>query len=134
MTSFFISNDKTSNKITQSPETEIMKHEETKILELSMDEVDVDFEEALQIAENLQHEEYTGELPMKKVMLLQHLQEGIVWNLSYLTMKFTVLNIRIDATNRKIISHSKSAMMDFVSMEKGGEDKKDANKDTNYIL
>lgn len=132
ITTFFM-----GDAVTHSPETEIAKHDTTKINELDIEKVEIDFKEALQTAEKCQEDNYQGDKPLKKVMILQNLSDGLLWNVSFLTMKFNVINIRINAITKEIIEHKKASMMDFASPYKGGEGEHSENqkdKDTNYIL
>lgn len=124
MITFFID----AGGVSQSPETEIFKHEESKVRELNMDDVKVDFEESLAAADKCQNEDYKGEIPIKKIFILQNIEQGVVWNISYLTAKFNVLNLKIDASSKEILEHKKISMLDFVSTQKGGDE-----RDTNYI-
>ncbi len=133
ITTFFMG----AEAITHSPETEIAKHDTMKVNELDIEKVEIDFEEALQIAEKCQENNYEGDKSLKKVMILQNLSDGLLWNISFLTIKFSVINIRIDAITKEIIEHKKASMMDFASPQKGGESEHSVNQkdsDTNYIL
>lgn len=109
MTSFFMN----ENGVIKSPEAEVFKKEDSYVRELRMDVVKVDFDEAMKIAEKCQQENYKDDKPLKKIMLLQCLDLGTIWNISFFTERFNVLNIRIDAKTKKISEHKLNSMMDF---------------------
>ena len=55
------------------------------------------------IISNLIDEKYNGEESTKKIIILQQF-EAPTWNITYVTSAMNVLNVKIDATNGKIIS------------------------------
>jgi Zn-dependent metalloprotease len=90
------------DSIMQNPPSEVFKEKGT-ILKLKLDEVKVEMEDALKTAAKLQKEKYPGNDALKKIVILQNLDVGQVWNITYVTQTFKTLNIKIDAQTGKVI-------------------------------
>lgn len=102
------------NKVDLKCCDEIFKKPETKIGELELDKVKIGYDDSCKIAEEFRKKEYKQELPLKTIAVLQNLEEhGIVWNLTYLTMKLNTLNIKIDASTGKIKHYELTSLMQF---------------------
>ena len=106
--------DKTSDKITTfvmeeeiktMPPAEVLKRDDL-LNELDIQKVEIDLQNALNKASTIQKENYKGQDPMKIVVLLQNLKEGFVWNLTYLTVTFKTLNVKISAQSGDVIEHN----------------------------
>ncbi|MEM3374282.1 MAG: hypothetical protein QW757_02585 [Candidatus Woesearchaeota archaeon] len=96
---FAISDDE---KITENPESESLYNKE--ILKLDINKVKINLDNALEKAEQKQKEKYKEHFPFKKIVLLQNLEIGQVWNITYVTRTFKTLNIKIDSETGEIIS------------------------------
>ena len=111
MTSFFIDKDSSSVKITES--NEIFAQDNQKINPLEEDRLKVNFDKALEIAFELQKEKYKQYVPMKEVIVLQNLDIGQVWNITFITKQFKTLNIKIDAETGKLLEDKLHAIFSF---------------------
>ncbi|MBN2881141.1 hypothetical protein JXM83_03740 [Candidatus Woesearchaeota archaeon] len=100
ITTFVIGDD-----IKRLPEADVLKREGL-LNELKFESVQIDAITALKAAKSLQEEKYKGQEPLKIIVLLQNLEEGIVWNLTYLTIGFKTLNIKISAVDASVVDHS----------------------------
>ncbi|MFC1754918.1 hypothetical protein ACFL96_16240 [Thermoproteota archaeon] len=85
--------------------SEVFKKPEATIDELDLSKVDTTTEDALETAKKLQEEEYPKSKPVKRIVILQHLTQGQVWNITYVAENFKTLNIKIDAATGKIVEH-----------------------------
>ncbi|MBW3014225.1 hypothetical protein KY335_03210 [Candidatus Woesearchaeota archaeon] len=94
-------------------ESRAFKHVEHKVSELKLAEVKVDFEEALDIAKNLLKEKFPGNAPVKIVVLLQTIEGVATWNVTFITAAFNVLNIKLNASDKKIIHHEFSSLLSW---------------------
>ncbi|MEM2131043.1 MAG: hypothetical protein QXR96_00835 [Candidatus Woesearchaeota archaeon] len=101
-------------KITINPETESLNNEK-EILKLDLNKIKIKIEDALKKAENLQKEKYKANSPFKIIVLLQNLEIGQVWNITYVTNTFKTLNIKIDSETGQIISDE---LIDLFRIEK----------------
>lgn len=96
--------------VTVMPEADVLKKEDL-LNKLDIENVKVNVAEALDIAKKCQEEKYKGQLPMKTIILLQHLNEGLVWNITYLTITFKTLNIKVSAVDGKIADSSLKSLI-----------------------
>lgn len=94
---------------------EIFKKEETKIQELDIKKVKISLDNAVEKADNLQKEKYPAEASLKKIAILQHIEEGLLWNITYFTQTLKTLNIKIDAQKGNIISEKLVPVIQFGS-------------------
>ena len=74
-----------------------------KIKSLNIEKVKIDYENALKTASELQKEKYKTEIPFKQITILQNIDEGQVWNFTFITQAFKTLNIKIDAKTGEIV-------------------------------
>ncbi|MFH1316550.1 MAG: hypothetical protein ABII01_03465 [Candidatus Woesearchaeota archaeon] len=99
--------------ISISAETEIFKRPESKLKELDIGKVKLTLEEAKKIMEDFQHNEYKNQLQLNSFVILQNIDEGQVYNFTYITMTFNTLNVKIDSETGEIIKHTLTPMMDM---------------------
>lgn len=83
------------------------KQDNKKINKLDLDKVKIDYKEALNIAEKENKESNS-----KIIILLQNLKTEI-WNISFFTNSFNLINIKIDAKNKKILEKSNTPLIQF---------------------
>ncbi len=100
ITTFFIEN----NDIKIIPETEIYKREKKAIKKLNIDKLKVSMNDALNKANDLLKNKYK-EYAVKTILILQNLDEGFVWNITFVTGSLKTLNVKIDAANGKTVKH-----------------------------
>jgi dynactin complex subunit len=79
--------------IEKSPPAEVMK--ENPVNELNISKVNISLKEALEFAENETNSEIN-----KKIVVLQNIDIGQVWNITFLTKDFKVVNFKIDSENK----------------------------------
>ncbi len=115
MTTFVIeaSEDFSINKVGVSTDTEVFKKPDSKISKLDPEKVKIDLPTALGTAADLQKKEYSQHPPMKQFLILQNLECGQVYNITFLTQTFKTLNIKVDAASGEILKHDMMSLMDF---------------------
>lgn len=96
--------------VTLMPESDVLKKDDL-LNKLDIENVKIDVTKALEISKKLQEEKYKGQLPLKTIILLQHLNEGLVWNITYLTVAFKTLNIKVSAIDGKIADSSLKSLI-----------------------
>lgn len=74
--------------------------------------VHIDVKKALQIAQKVQQEKYHTEKPSKTIVLLQMIHRTL-WNISFLTSTFKLVNIRVDAQTGDVLEDSIVPLFDF---------------------
>ncbi len=103
-----------SEKILKNPESEAFK-DEKKILPLHVKKVKLTLKDALLEADKLQKEKYSAHSAFKKIVILQNLELGQVWNITYVTNTFKTLNMKFDAETGKVLKHE---LIDFFRVDK----------------
>ncbi len=99
--------------ITAMPEAEAFKKENDVLKELDMSKVKIDYEKADSITQEVQEDKYPAELPIKKIFILQHLDLGQVWNITFVTRNFKTLNIKVDASTGEVVSDKLVPIISF---------------------
>jgi len=84
-------------------EQEIFRKEKKKLIELKLDEIKISLEEVKKVIQKLIEEKYKGEESNKEIIFLQNFEGKIVWNVTYITHTFNILNIKVDAINGEIL-------------------------------
>ena len=108
MTSFIM-----GQEVVVNAEENIFKEEHQEVKELDVEKIKISMEKALEIAEKVQQEEYKSDPVMKKILIIQNIDLGQVWNITFITQTFKTLNIKIDADSGKVIEHKANSLMDF---------------------
>ncbi|MEM4259791.1 MAG: hypothetical protein QXG00_00985 [Candidatus Woesearchaeota archaeon] len=99
-------------KITQSPESEVFKNKKT-IKKLDISNVIINLNMAFEIVDKLLKEKHPFEFVSKKIIILQNFEEENVWNITYITMKFNIFNVRIDVSNGKVVHSSFESLLSW---------------------
>ncbi|MBI1936272.1 hypothetical protein HYS31_07585 [Candidatus Woesearchaeota archaeon] len=104
----------TGDNIKIRPEEEIFKKEEAKVNEINLGKVRLTFDNAIAKAAEFQGKKYPKDRTMKTIAILQNIENlGNVWNITYITESFNTLNMKIDASNGKVIEHNLSSILSF---------------------
>ncbi|HYD03633.1 MAG TPA: hypothetical protein VEC16_05020 [Alphaproteobacteria bacterium] len=110
----FEDNDALAEIIVHEPE-EALK-EENYIKQLELDSLVVSLSEAINICQETIKQNYPKEIPSKHIFLLQNLPEfGQVWNITIVTLAFSVINVKIDAQSGNILKHTRENLMNWRS-------------------
>lgn len=110
ITTFVISNE----GIRIRPEEEIFKKEETEVSEIQVDKIKLTFENAIAKASEFQQKNFPKDKSIKTIAILQNIGKfGNVWNITYITEAFNTLNMKINASNGKIMEHNISSVFSF---------------------
>jgi hypothetical protein len=99
--------------ISIEPESEVFKKETTKVNKIDTKNLKYTVNKALEIAQKLQEQKYKDEKPNKIIIILQKLKTGQIWNVTYISLKFNTLNIKIDTKTGKVLSHKLSSIFEF---------------------
>lgn len=95
------------------PDQEVVKADQ-RILPLLPEDVTIPVAEALAIAEKTKMQQYPRELPAKTFFIIQHLAEhGSVFNITYFTMSFKTINIKVSTKDGAVVHHSQQALAAF---------------------
>lgn len=103
-----------ADELAISPEEEVFKKEDMMVKEIDIGKIKLDLKSAIEKIKKLQEESYPKEEPIKKIIILQNLENlGNVWNITYITRAFNTLNIKLDAENGEVLSHKLSSIFSF---------------------
>lgn len=102
--------------------------------ELKATEVKVDVQGSVQAAEEVRGSKYKGEGVSSMIAILQPLSAGEifdgvdkakkiagtipVWNLTYITTSYNIINVKVDAETGKVLTDRMSGVMDFMQKDK----------------
>ncbi|MCM2325160.1 MAG: hypothetical protein NDI94_01745 [Candidatus Woesearchaeota archaeon] len=87
--------------IIKNPESDIFQEGNVKRLEI--EKVKIDFPEAMEKSDDLQKSKYPEYKPYQKMVILQNMSMGNVWNITFMSKTLKVLNIKIDAISGEIV-------------------------------
>jgi len=108
MTTFLLE----KNDIKMIPDQEILKSG-AEIVPLKVDEVKVVSLPAVHMAQQLLKKEYANPVVLKMFFIVQQANDGPVYNVTFFTRALKTINIKIAATDGKILEHSESALANF---------------------
>lgn len=91
-------------------EQDVFKEEKTKVNELKIEKNFVAFKKIYELAIQTLKEE--SETPNKTIILLQQMERPI-WNLTFVTDSFKLVNIKIDAVASKILENKKIDLLNW---------------------
>lgn len=100
-----------SKNILINPETEVFKNED-KVKELDIKK-NISYKDALDFASTIQKEKYSQHKPIKTIMILQNINIGQVWNITYITNAYKTLNIKLNSKTSAVISDELIEMFQF---------------------
>ena len=104
----------TGDSIKIRPEEEIFKKEDMKVKKIQLDKVNLTFDNAIGKADEFQQKNFSKDKSIKTIVILQNSQEfGNVWNITYITEAFNTLNMKIDASNGRMLEHNLSSILSF---------------------
>ena len=75
--------------------------------------VKVNLKEALAIAKKHKEVEQQNDSINKEIIILQESDQIPIWNITFLTSAFNIINIKIDADSSKIIKYKCESIMSF---------------------
>jgi hypothetical protein len=97
---------------------------ENIVKKLDMKLVKVSLGKALEICDNLVKEKYAAQTITKRIIILQTVEKQI-YNITLITMSYSILNIKIDAASGEIISHNLQSILSLGKWEKGERGKEE---------
>lgn len=109
MTTFVV----TKSDISQESSDEVFKKPETEIKPLEFSNVDLTASQAVALAKEFQQKEYPQEVLSKYLIILQHLEIGQVYNITFVTLAMSTLNIKVDCKTGEVLAHKRTTLMEF---------------------
>ena len=110
ITTFVVAGD----NITIRNEEEVFKKEETKVKEVGLNKVKLEFDSIIAKANEFQNKNFPKDKGVKTIVILQNTHDyGNVWNITYVTEAFNTLNMKIDASSGRVLEHNLSSIFSF---------------------
>jgi len=103
----------TFSKNNKKGQEEVFK-KENDIPELKLEEVKVTDAKALETAKRVLQDNYKNEREQKTILVLQKLKDEALWNITFITAAFKIVNVKISAVTGQVISNKISAISDFM--------------------
>ena len=100
-------------KIIVKPEEEVFKKDKTMVKKIDLEKVNLDLDEAIKNAIEFQKKEFSNENPQKIIAILQNIEIGQVWNITFITQNLNTLNIKIDSYNGRVLDKKLTNLMEF---------------------
>lgn len=94
------------------PDQEILRSENV-ILELQPKEVTLAYEAALKLATEFRVLQHPREVPLKTFFIIQQLESGAVYNITFFFQSMRTLNLKLAAADGKVLHHSLQTLMEF---------------------
>ena len=101
------------NKCEVIPNAEVFKKPDSKVKKLEIEKVRIETDEADDIASALMKNKYQNESSTKRILILQSIDIGTIYNITYITQSLNMLNIKIDAETGEIKEEKLSSLMDL---------------------
>lgn len=101
------------SRIKIEPDEEIFKEKSKKVRKLDLEKIKLDLGDAICIAQQLQEEEFATEKPTKIIAILQKIDVGQVWNITYLTQNFNTLNFKIKTETGRVLEKKLNPLIGF---------------------
>ncbi len=102
----------TTNPVKRQPEDEAFKQEGKTVKKLDLEKVETTYKEITGLAEQYRKKNHPSEQIIKIIAILQHLHKQL-WNITLITKSFNIINLKIDAKTKEILSASKSSIADL---------------------
>jgi hypothetical protein len=103
----------TENDVQIAPDSEVFKKPGSKIEKLELEDIKIGGGEALKKAEECRKEHYSQDSPVKMFFIVQKLDIGQVYNITFVTATLKAINIKISTSDGKIVHHEETSLMDM---------------------
>jgi hypothetical protein len=104
-------------QVQMMPESEVFKKDETVVKALDRQRIMLDVEQALEVAISIAKDTYPQIRSDKQIIVLQNLDIGQVWNITFISPSMDVLNIKVSSDEGQVVSHNLSRLFEFKNFE-----------------
>lgn len=84
-------------------EQEILRKEKKKLVELKLGEIKISLDEVKKTIEKVLEEKSRVEKSTKDLIFLQGYKDKIIWNVTYITDCYNILNVKVDAKTGEVL-------------------------------
>jgi len=92
-------------EIVKSGESEVFRHPDKNVKEFERDKIKISLDQAYKIMEDFQKKEYPNQSAVKSFVIIQNIDEGMVYNFTYMTPTFYTLNVKVSCETGEVVSH-----------------------------
>ena len=97
-----------------SPEEEVFKRPDMEVNKIDLKRLKLSFDFILKKIDNLLKNDYSKELVIKKIIILQNIEKfGNIWNVTCVSQSFNVINAKIDIENGNVVEHKSASIFEF---------------------
>ena len=107
--------------ITQNPPQQVFKKTDDPVKPLDVESIQLSSIRVIESAREFQEKNFSGHSVIKEIIILQHLDEGQVYNVTFMTQAMSTLNMKFSAENGNLLSHQLKSVMDLGKKDEGGE-------------
>jgi hypothetical protein len=104
-------------KLVIAEDQEVFKKPETRLKQLQLSKVKVSAERATEAAKRFQRKRYSQHPITKTITILQNIDKGQLYNITFVTSTFHTLNIKVDAATARVKQHTLTSLFDFAKKE-----------------
>jgi len=91
-------------------EEEVFQDEKSDLDELEVDNVKIPLEDVIEKVNEIKNKKAEAESVTSRIIIL-HQKENPIWNITYTTSGFNILNVKIDACTGEILKESLTGIM-----------------------
>lgn len=93
-------------------DSKVFQKEQKDLEGLDLSKIRIKLEEAIKITDKIKKEKTPNENISKRIIILQNINAPL-WNISYITSAFNLLNVKINAIDSKIIEQKFDSIISF---------------------
>ena len=102
-----------NNNIEINPEQDVFKKPGTVVKKINLKDVKFSLDNVLKKTQTIKEKKYPKELVTKTIAILQNIELGQLWNITFITSSLNTINIKIDAKTGKTIKHELVSLFQF---------------------
>jgi len=99
--------------VSMEKKDEVFKHPDSKVKPLIESDIAISPLQALDIASELTAKSYPKDILSRNIVLLQNLDIGQVFNITFITLSMSTINIKVDSKTGEVLEHKRTSLMDF---------------------
>lgn len=101
------------DRISATSPQEIFKKDKRSLGMLELEKVNHSLDEATEKGKALVKEKYPGEVLSKIIVIIQVVEQGQVFNLTFISMSFNIINVRLSTTDLELKHLEKRSLMEL---------------------
>ena len=102
-----------NNNIEINPEQDVFKKPGTVVKKINLKDVKFSLDKVLKKTQTIKEKKYPKELVTKTIAILQNIELGQLWNITFITSSFATINIKINSKDGKLIKHELVSLFQF---------------------